>query len=104
MAVYLHATLELDYRTLPIFLGIAPTMKAIAEQGGWKMIAGLTTKIGTMNTVVHLWKLEDMNAFDTVIAMIAESPEAGRIYEEICKSGARENLTFLAATPYCPEL
>lgn len=104
MSVYLQATLELDYRTLPIFLDIAPTMKAEAEASGWKMLAAMTTKIGKMNTVVHLWKLDDMNAFDVGIAAMASSPHAARIYEEICKSGAKETLTFLDATSYCPEL
>jgi len=104
MAVFLQATLELDYQTLPIFLSIAPTMKAEAEAAGWTMLAAMTTKIGKMNTVVHLWKLADMNAFDVGIAAMASSPHSAKIYEEICKSGAKETLAFLDATSYSPAL
>lgn len=102
MAVYLHATLELDYATLPIFLNIVPDMKRIAEESGWQMIAGLVTKIGRANTVIHIWKLPDMNAFDAGIQAMGAAPEAGRIYQEICKSGAKETLIFADAAPYCP--
>ncbi len=102
MSVYLQATLELDYETLPVFLNIVPDMKRIAESAGWEMIAGLVTKIGRANTVIHLWKLPDMNAFDTGIQAMAASPEAGRIYQELCKSGAKETLIFADAAPYSP--
>ena len=104
MAVYLQATLQLDYRTLPIFLNIAPTMKEIVEKAGWEMISALVSKIGPMNSVIHLWRLPDMNAFDTGIQAIATSSEAGRIYNEICESGAREVLIFADAAPYSPTI
>ena len=102
MSVYLQATLELDYDTLPVFMGIVPEMKRIVEGAGWVMIAGLVTKIGKANSVIHLWKLPDMNAFDAGIQAMAADPEAGRIYETLCKSGAKETLIFADAAPYCP--
>ena len=102
MTIYLQATLELDYATLPAFLNIVPSMKRIVEGAGWEMIAGLITKIGCANTVIHLWKLPDMNAFDVGIQAMAAAPEAGKIYEEICKSGAKETLIFADAAPYSP--
>jgi hypothetical protein len=104
MAVYLQATLQLDYRTLPIFLNIAPAMKEIVEQVGWEMISALVSKIGPMNTVIHLWRLPDMNTFDTGIQAIAASSEAGRIYKEICDSGAKEMLIFADEAPYSPTI
>lgn len=104
MAVYLQATLELDYETLPIFMGIVPNMKRTAESAGWEMIAGLVTKIGRANTIVHLWKLPNMDAFDAGIKAMAEAADGAHIYQEICRSGAKETLTFLDAAPYCPPL
>jgi hypothetical protein len=105
MAIYMQATLELGYKTLPIFLNIAPKMKVIVEQSGsWQMISALVSKIGPANTVVHTWRLPDMNAFDTGVQAIAAHEEAGAIFAALCESGAKETICFFEAAPYCPNI
>lgn len=102
MAVYMQATLELGYKTLPIFLDIAPRMKAIVEGAGWEMVTALVSKIGPANTVIHTWRLPDMNAFDAGVKAVGEHPEAGAIFAALCESGAKETIIFADAAPYSP--
>ncbi len=64
MAIYLHAHLRLKYgfTTLARYETAMPTLKRIFEHGGMKLV------IGPLYEAVNVWKMDDYNHIERVLA------------------------------------
>ena len=98
--MFLHATLELSYAGVPKFLAISPRLKAIVEAEGWTLVNGLLFQTGRLNTVVHVWRLRDMNHYHEVVAKLRAHPEFPEIYRVLCEAVVDEQLAFAESVPY----
>ena len=98
--MYLHATLKLSYAGMGKFLAMAPRLKAAVESEGWVLVNGLIFQTGRFNTVVHIWKVRDMNHYYETIQKLQQRAEFGEIYAVLCESVVEETLALAEAVPY----
>ncbi|MFA5632722.1 MAG: hypothetical protein WC997_14525 [Porticoccaceae bacterium] len=98
--MYVHATLELNYAGVGDFLAMAPKLKGLCEEEGWKMVLGLLQQTGRFNTVIHIWKVRDMNHYHEVVQKLYSHPEIGGIFAVLAKAVEKETVVFADTTPY----
>ncbi|MCB5945637.1 NIPSNAP family protein [Acidocella sp. KAb 2-4] len=98
--MYLHATLELSYAGVGPFLAMAPKLKAIVEADGWKLEQALLLQNGRLNTVIHIWRLRDMNHYQETLAKLPTHPQFAEIWQTLCEAVVKETVVFAEATPY----
>jgi hypothetical protein len=101
--MYVHATLELSYGGVNKFLAIAPRVKALMEAQGVKMVQGMIFTVGRLNTVVHIWKMRDMNHWNEALGALQKHPDFPEIWAALSESVVDEKLAFAVAAPHFPD-
>jgi hypothetical protein len=100
--VYLHATLKLSYAGVGKFLAMAPRLKALVEADGWVLVNALLLQTGRFNTVIHIWRVRDMNHYHETIEKLKRHPDFDYIIGVLAESVVEETLAFAERTAYAP--
>lgn len=100
--MYLHATLKLSYAGIGKFLHMAPRLKALVEADGWVMVNALLLQTGRFNTVIHIWRVRDMNHYVETIKKLRLHPDFEQIAAVLAESVVEETLAFAEPTAYAP--
>lgn len=102
VTIYTHVTVELAYGRLAEFLETMPRIVAIVEQSGWKLHEALIQANGRLFTVIHIWKLRDMNHYGEGVALLAAHPDFPELMAAMSAVTQRETIVFAEAAPYSP--
>lgn len=100
--MYIHVTVELRQG---VFSEFTKTMQRIVEinQGfGWELREALLQVDGRLNTVLHIWKLKDMNHYLEGAAHLQAHPDFAELSSQLGRCVAQEHVVFALPTAYSP--
>ena len=98
----MHVTLELKYGQLPALFQTMPKVKIIVERVGWELLDALYFLNGRLNTVVHVWKLRDMNHYAEGMQALMSHPDFASLSAELAAIADNEVISFADNAPYSP--
>lgn len=94
--IYVHATIKLRAGKLGEFMQVLGDMVPAIAKHGWKLAGCYATMAGRMNSVVDIWELPDMSAFE---AAMADQELAARFGGRLAAVIEEENVSILAKLP-----
>ena len=100
--MYLIATLELSYGGVAKFFEVAPKVRALMEANGVRMLHSMFQELGRLNTVVHIWEMEDANTYFRAVDAIKQHESFPEIVAALAEAVVDERLVFARDTPYAP--
>lgn len=100
MSVHLHVTLEVKAAGLPAFCEVMGEAVEILEERGWKLAGAFVQRTGRLNTVIDLWRLDDMNHFDTGLKAFLAHPRFAAIKAVLDETVISETIVFADEAPY----
>jgi len=100
--MFTHVTIELKYAGLPALFETMPKVQAIVESVGWELSQALCFMNGRINTVVHIWKLRDMNHYAEGIERLTTHPDFPALSAALAEIVDNEVIVFAQPAPYSP--
>jgi hypothetical protein len=100
--MYTHVTIQVAYGRLTPFLETMPKVQAIVEQAGWVLKQALIQQNGRLFTVIHVWKLRDMNNYAEGIGLLLGHPDYPALIEVLSGVVESETIVFAVDAPYAP--
>jgi hypothetical protein len=70
------------------------------ESWGWKLTGAFQQRTGRLNTVIDIWEVEDMNAFDSVLKRFASDPRFPALKAVLDETVERETIVFADRISY----
>lgn len=102
--MFTHVTMQLKYGRLPALFATMPKVQAIVEQAGWELCDAFFFLNGRINSVVHIWKLRDMNHYMEGIVRLSAHPDFPELSASLADIVDNEVIVFAENTPYSPRV
>lgn len=100
--VYVHATIKVRLGGYDRFCEVMAKQVPLLEQSGWELVGAWSTQVGTVCTVIDLWKLPDANAFFTGKAKWVSDPAFSEFRAMSADVMIDEVVTMVTKVPYSP--
>lgn len=100
--MYLIATLELSYAGVATFFEVAPRVRAAMEAQGVKMLHAMVQEVGRLNTIVHVWEMDDADTYFRAVDALKAHADFPAILAALSEAIVDERLVFARDTPYAP--
>ncbi|HWO18463.1 MAG TPA: NIPSNAP family protein [Kofleriaceae bacterium] len=94
--IYLQSQIKLHPGKIGDFTGVMNKLAAVlTSKHGWKLVGSFATMVGRLDTVLDLWELPDLGAYQAALS----DPEVIRFGPRIQEIVADEILSFVTRLP-----
>lgn len=97
---YLHVTLEVRAAEVARFKAVMARIQPVVEGAGWKLAGAFQQRTGKLNTIIDLWELEDMGAYDRALGVLVAHPDFAQIKAELDACVESETVVFADRITY----